>query len=679
MSAEMAGAARRRRERVLLTGNHAVAWGARLARPKVIPVYPITPQTPVLELLTEFHAAGELDAEMLTPESEHSVMAACIPASLAGVRVFTATASQGLMLMHELLHYASGARAPIVMANVNRTIASPWAFWPDQTDSLAQRDTGWMQLYVESAQEALDSVIQAYPHRRAGVPAGDGQPGRVLRLARARAGGAAGAGTRRRLPAALRAGALPRSGARRILGQCRHPGHVLPPPPRHRRSDGPGAGGRRSRPIASGSARTGRGWGVLERYRCDGAQTVIVTLGSMCGTAREAVDALRDAGEAVGLLKVRLFRPLPVAALRAALAGVRDVLVLDRNFSPGAGGVLHQELRAALYGMPDAPRVHGLLAGVGGVNVPPQKIVELARRARASRRPNRYGRSADGRDCRDDLLCSGHAACPGCIEALSARHVLSALGPDTVAVIPPSCMAIIAGAQPLSALRIPVYQPPLATSAAAASGLRRALDARGKKDTQVVVFAGDGGTYDIGLQCLSSAAERNENILYVCFDNEGYMNTGAQKSSSTPHFARTGSTPAGKPRKKNLIEIMAAHEMPYAATATAGFLPDFVRKVEKAKAMRGFRLIMLLVPCLDGWGVPEDQGIALARLAVESGVFPLYEVEDGRRYTLNGPPKTRPVRDYLRAQRRYRGLDESAVQTLQSEVDEGWERLLARV
>jgi hypothetical protein len=147
---------------VLLTGNHAVAWGARLARPKVVPVYPITPQTPVLELLTDFQAEGEFDAEILTPESEHSVMSACIPASLAGVRVFTATASQGLLLMHELLHYAAGARAPIVMANVNRTVASPWAFWPDQTDSLAQRDTGWIQYYVETAQEALDTVIQAF-------------------------------------------------------------------------------------------------------------------------------------------------------------------------------------------------------------------------------------------------------------------------------------------------------------------------------------------------------------------------------------------------------------------------------------------------------------------------------------------------------------------------------------
>jgi len=279
----------------------------------------------------------------------------------------------------------------------------------------------------------------------------------------------------------------------------------------------------------------------------------------------------------------------------------------------------------------------------------------------------------------DPVLCSGHAACPGCIDALSARHVLSALGRNAAAVIPPSCMAIIAGAQPFSAMRIPVYQPSLESSAAAASGLRRALDASGRKDTHVVVLAGDGGTYDIGLQCLSSAAERNENILYVCFDNEGYMNTGAQKSSSTPHFARTGSTPAGKTsRKKNLIEIMAAHDIPYAATATAGFLPDLARKVEKAKAIRGTRLLVLLVPCLDGWGVPEDQGIAVARLAVESGAFPLYEVEDGQRYTLNTPHKSRPVRDYLRAQRRYAHLEEREIEELQLEIDTGWARLQRR-
>jgi pyruvate ferredoxin oxidoreductase beta subunit/2-oxoisovalerate ferredoxin oxidoreductase beta subunit len=279
----------------------------------------------------------------------------------------------------------------------------------------------------------------------------------------------------------------------------------------------------------------------------------------------------------------------------------------------------------------------------------------------------------------EPMLCSGHAACPGCIDALSARHVLATLGPNTMAVIPPSCMAIIAGPQPYSSLKIPVYQPTLEASAAAASGLRRALDAQGKRDTQVVVLAGDGGTYDIGFQCLSSAAERNEDFLYVCLDNEGYMNTGAQKSSSTPHFARTGSTPAGKTsRKKNLVEIMAAHGVPYVATASAGHLPDLIRKVDKAKSIRGTRILTLLIPCLDGWGLPDDAGLTAARYAVECGAFPLYEVEDGRKYTLNVAQRTRPISDYLALQSRYRHMTPAEIDALQAEIDEAWAVLLRK-
>jgi len=279
----------------------------------------------------------------------------------------------------------------------------------------------------------------------------------------------------------------------------------------------------------------------------------------------------------------------------------------------------------------------------------------------------------------NELLCPGHAACPGCIDALSARHILSAMGPDTIAVIPPSCMAIIAGAQPLSAFKIPVYQPTLESSAAAASGLKRALVAQGKPDTQVLVLAGDGGTYDIGFQCLSSAAERNEDFVYVCLDNEGYMNTGAQKSSSTPHYARTGSTPAGKTsRKKNLPAIMAEHGIPYVATASASHLDDLRRKVEKAKRLRGTRFLTVLVPCIDGWGLADDAGLKAARHAVECGAWPLYEIEDGERYTLNVPTRSRPVSDYLALQKRYRGIAPADAEVLQQEIDAAWERLVAR-
>ncbi len=360
----------------LLSGNHAVSWGVKLARPQVIPLYPITPQTPILEKMTEFHSRGELDAELLTPESEHSAMSACIAASLTGARVFTATSSQGLLLMHELLHYASGARTPIVMFNVNRTPGSPWAFWPDQIDSLSQRDTGWIKMYSESPQESLDTVIQAF------------------RISE-----------KLSLPLMISHDAFYVSHAVEPvdLPQQDQVDSFLPefsPEFRLDTSLGQSFGApidqatwnRSRRETATAMQQvedevsetgkvwgdlTGRGYAALEYYRTEGAQVVIVTMGSMCGTTRDAVDALRDQGTAVGLLKVRQFRPLPVQTLRNSLAGVPCVLVLDRNYSPGMGGILHQELKSALFAMGDAPRVHGFLTGVGGVNVASIKIQQL--------------------------------------------------------------------------------------------------------------------------------------------------------------------------------------------------------------------------------------------------------------------------------------------------------------
>jgi pyruvate/2-oxoacid:ferredoxin oxidoreductase alpha subunit len=295
---------------------------------------------------------------------------------LTGARVFTATSSQGLLLMHELLHYAAGARAPIVMFNVNRTPASPWGFWPDQLDSLAQRDTGWIQLYSESPQESLDTVIQAF------------------RIAEAVA-----------IPTMISHDAF-------YVSHSMEPVEVptqdivdefLPDyKPRLRLDTELGqsfgapidqATWNRSRQeiaaamtsvgdvvTTTGAAwgeLTSRAYGPLEHYRTEQAEVVIVTMGSMCGTVREAVDAMREQGVAAGLLKVRLFRPLPVEALRLALDGVPCALVLDRNYSVGMGGILHQELKSALYGMAGAPRLHGLLAGVGGVNVSAAKIQQL--------------------------------------------------------------------------------------------------------------------------------------------------------------------------------------------------------------------------------------------------------------------------------------------------------------
>lgn len=216
------------------------------------------------------------------------------------------------------------------------------------------------------------------------------------------------------------------------------------------------------------------------------------------------------------------------------------------------------------------------------------------------------------------------------------------------------------------------------TAASAAAGVRAGLQMRGDNTTTVVAWAGDGGTFDIGLQALSAAAERNDDFLYICYDNEAYMNTGIQRSSATPWGTWTSTTPAGglkKERKKDIIGILAAHRIPYLATAALSHPEDLLRKVGKARQTKGFRFIHILSPCPPGWKTESELTIKLSRLAVESRVFPLMEIEDGLRYHLCAVINPVPVSEYLRLQDRFRYLDDVARQLIQQQVDADWRRL----
>ncbi len=281
-----------------------------------------------------------------------------------------------------------------------------------------------------------------------------------------------------------------------------------------------------------------------------------------------------------------------------------------------------------------------------------------------------------------ELLHPGHMACAGCGERVAMRLALQVLGRDTVLVIPACCAAVVDGVFPYSSLGVPMLHTAFETGASVATGVRASLDAQGRHETTVVVWAGDGGTFDIGFQALSAAAERNENILYVCYDNEAYMNTGAQRSSATPIGSWTTTTPSSSPKgrpKKDILSILAAHRIPYAATASVAFPEDLMAKVARAKMSHGLRFLHVLAPCPSGWKYEPDLTIRLARLAVETCVFPLVEVEAGAGPRLTYvPSRPRPVAEYLTLQGRFSHLDSEATAAIQRDVERDWADLQAR-
>jgi len=375
--------------RKVLTGNQAVAHAVLLAGVQVVAAYPITPQTSIIETLAGMQAEGQGDFDFIRVESEHSALSAVIGASMGGVRAFTATSGQGLFLMHEMLHYASGARVPLVLANVNRAGAAPWSIWSDQTDSVSQRETGWIQLYCEGNQEVLDTTLMAF------------------RIAESL-----------RLPVMVVSDAFFLSHTSEPV-EIPEPGEVgdfLPsfdPQDLWLDPENPKTFGsivmpdaymefrwlvqrdmERAKTVITDvheefGRRFGRWYGQVEAVETGGADVVVLCTGTVASTGRVAVERLRAQGKRIGMVKVKTLRPFPAGPVMEALRGKGKVAVIDRNVSPGAQGVWAQELKAALYDLPDSerPAVFDYIAGLGGRDISVGTFEEVYEKTAAADRP----------------------------------------------------------------------------------------------------------------------------------------------------------------------------------------------------------------------------------------------------------------------------------------------------
>jgi pyruvate/2-oxoacid:ferredoxin oxidoreductase alpha subunit len=372
----------------VITANAAAAWGAYLARPHVVAAYPITPQTTIIETLADLTSQAPGRCRFITVESEHSALSACAGASYTGARVFTATSSQGLLLMHEIIHWAGGGRLPIVMVNVNRAVAPGWSIWTDQNDSLSQRDTGWMQVYCQSAQEVLDAVILGFrvaetvqipvmvvldafvlshTSEAVEIPAQelvDGflpprEPAFELNVQK---------------PAAI--GGLLTPNYYQEIRQRLHDEMMSAIPVWEGYTD-------------EWAQKTGRKLKMVEPYRCNDAELILITSGTPSMTAQVVIDEYRDRGEKVGLLALRLFRPFPKDQLREMLGGVPKVAVMDRNCSYGHHGIWFQELKSSLFTMSEKkrPEIFGYIAGLGGRDITDKTIRSVIEQTRQRKLP----------------------------------------------------------------------------------------------------------------------------------------------------------------------------------------------------------------------------------------------------------------------------------------------------
>ena len=279
----------------------------------------------------------------------------------------------------------------------------------------------------------------------------------------------------------------------------------------------------------------------------------------------------------------------------------------------------------------------------------------------------------------DDVLVSGHTACAGCGAAINIRTVMRAIGKDSIVINATGCAEIFTSCYPMSAWKVPYIHVTFENAAAVATGVSKALEVNGNNHTKVVVIAGDGASYDIGMGILSGMLERNDNVLYFCYDNEAYMNTGIQRSGATPYKAWTTTSQVGskirgkQEQKKDLLSIARAHNIPYIASASPGYIVDLENKVKKAMKIKGAKLITAISPCVPGWKHDSSLGVKLGRLAVDTGLWKLYEVENGKE-TINIQPKFIPVEEYFKLQGRFKHLTNEDIKEIQGLVNKAWGR-----
>ena len=385
------------------TANHMAGYAAKAARVKVVAAYPITPQTTVVEKIADFVESGQMDAEYIRVESEHSAMVACIGAAAAGVRTFTATSSHGLALMHEALHWASGSRLPIVMAVVNRAMGAPWSIMPDFSDSLSQRDTGWMQFYCADNQEVFDTIIQAYKlceNEQVFLPAMICLEGFILSHTTAPAN----------IPNQEEVDAfLPAYKSGWMLDVDRPYSHANLVSPeyymefRYMIQEAMENAKQLIHKIDKEYGKQfGREYGgMIEKYKCDGADLVMLTMGTMGSEAKLTVDKLRNEGYNVGSARVRVYRPYPVEEILKLAKNVQMNSTIDRHISFGMEGFLSSETKTALFNQKDRPMIASFIAGLGGRDVTADSIERMAQKSLKSMREGKLEKTTEWFDLKE--------------------------------------------------------------------------------------------------------------------------------------------------------------------------------------------------------------------------------------------------------------------------------------